>query len=305
MAPDCSRNTIGLAITTAQEVFVMYCITFTFLLLLLVPFRVQLVDNLHKLLCFNISTGIFVKIFCIWNIIIGLYWVARQCGHFQAPVLKLKRDKHELNQQSLQSVLPPIDKYLVGIQTRQTLVIDDNSSLLAPLTIEKPKQKETFQMTKQSESTADTTPEGETLVSQVMPLLGTTPSENSQIQHRNMPEDILDILGTGVYQGYIETPLQTLDGIIVNQPKCFLPLAEEAKQIGEEIRIEKINEQWAGIPRKQLLNQSFSDQLNSIQILEQLAPLQLAKEHLPGDIIDILERLGKANNIYHLTNYIT
>ena len=34
-----------------------------------------------------------------------------------------------------------------------------------------------------------------------------------------------------------------------------------------------------------------------IQILEQQAPLQLAKEHLPGDIIDILERLGKADNI--------
>ena len=49
--------------------------------------------------------------------------------------------------------------------------------------------------------------------------------------------------------------------------------------------------------REQLLNQSFTDQLNSIQILEQLAPLQLAKEHLPGDIVDILERLGKADNI--------
>ena len=95
----------------------------------------------------------------------------------------------------------------------------------------------------------------------------------------------------------MDTPLQTLDGIIINQPKCFLPLTEEAKRITEEIRIEKINEQWAGIPHKQLLNQSFNDQLNSIQILEQLAPLQLAKEHLPGDIIDILERLGKADNI--------
>ena len=31
--------------------------------------------------------------------------------------------------------------------------------------------------------------------------------------------------------------------------------------------------------------------------MEQLTPLQLAKEHLPGDIIDILERLGKADNI--------
>ena len=120
-----------------------------------------------------------------------------------------------------------------------------------------------------------------------MPLLGTTPRENTQIQHRNMPEDISDILGTRVYQRYVDTPLQTLDGIIVNQPKRFLPLAEEAKIIAEEIRIEKINEQWAGIPHGQLLNQSFNDQPNSIQILEQLALLQLAKEHLPGDIIDI------------------
>ena len=47
------------------------------------------------------------------------------------------------------------------------------------------------------------------------------------------------------------------------------------------------------------MNQSFNDQLNSIQILKQLAPLQLAKDHLPGDIIDILERLGKADNIPH------
>ena len=31
--------------------------------------------------------------------------------------------------------------------------------------------------------------------------------------------------------------------------------------------------------------------------MEQLAPLELAKEHLPGDIVDILERLGKADNI--------
>ena len=67
-----------------------------------------------------------------------------------------------MNQQPLQSALPLIDEYLVGIQTRQTLVIDDNSSLLTPLMIDKPKWKETFQMRKQPESTADKIPEGET-----------------------------------------------------------------------------------------------------------------------------------------------
>ena len=285
MALDCVFNITGPAITTAQGFFVMYCITFTFLLLCLVPFWVQMVtgcDNLHKLHYFNIFTSVFVKIFCIWNIITGLYQVAHQCGHSQAPVLKLKSDKCVLNQKPIQSA-PPIDEYITGIQIRLTLVLDDNSPLLTPLTTE--------------ESAEDITSEGETPVSQVTLLLGTTPSKNNQLQHRNTPDDISDILGTRVYQGYVETPLQTLDSIVVNQPKWFLPLVEEAKCIAEETRIEKINEQWAGIPHEQLLNQSFTDQLNSIQILEQLAPLQLAKEHLPGDIIDILERLGKAHNI--------
>ena len=82
-------------------------------------------------------------------------------------------------------------------------------------------------------------------------------------------------------------------------------LRKPKKKKLEEIRIEKINEQWAGIPCEHLLNQSFNNQLNSIQILEQLAPLQLAKEHLPGDIINILERLGKADNIpYNQLYYI-
>ena len=147
------------------------------------------------------------------------------------------------------------------------------------------------------ESTTEVTSAGDTLVSQVTPLLGITPRENTQLQSRNTPEDIADILGTRAFQRYVDMPLQTIDGIIMNQPKWFLPLAKESKRIAEEIRIEKINEQWAGIPQEQLLNQSFNDQLNSIQILEQLTPLQLAREHLPGDIVDILERLSKADNI--------
>ena len=104
-------------------------------------------------------------------------------------------------------------------------------------------------------------------------------------------------MGTNAFQGYVNTPLQTLDSIVVNQPKRFLLLAEEAKHLVEEIHIEKLNEQLAGIPHENLLNQSFRDQLNSLQILEQLALLELAKQHLPADIIDILVHLGKADNI--------
>ena len=297
MALDCACNTTGPAFIKTQEFFITYFITFVFFVLCVVPVRVQIADILRKLLCFNIFTGIFGKILCVGNITLRLYQVARECRHSQAPEPKLHKEEHEQAQQPLQTVLPLKDKYLVETQTRQTVVIEDNSSPLTPLTIDEPEWKETLKMKKQPESTTDTILEGETLVSQVAPLLGTTPSENTQIQHQNMPEDISDILGTRVYKRYVDTPLQTLDGIIVNQPKHFLLLTEEAKRIAKEIRIEKINEQWAGIPHEQLQNQSFNDQPHSIQILEQLAPLQLAKEHLPGDIIDILERLGKADNI--------
>ena len=47
---------------------------------------------------------------------------------------------------------------------------------------------------------------------------------------------------------------------------------------------------------EQLLNSSFTEQLNSIQTLQQIAPLQAVKEHLPKDIKTISERLGKVDN---------
>ena len=183
MAPDCGLNITGLAINTVQGFFVTYCITLTFLLMCLVPFQVQLVtscDKLCKLHFFNIFTSVFVKIFCVWNIITGLYWIAHQCGHFQAPIPKLKRDKHELNQKPIQSA-PPIDEYTTGFQIRPTLVLDDNSPLLPPLMTEESTPKAVFQPTKQLKSAEDKTSKGETPVSQVTPLLGTTPSKNSQL----------------------------------------------------------------------------------------------------------------------------
>ena len=178
-------------------------------------------------------------------------------------------------------------------------MIIHNDSLPAPSVATQPERKEILTAPIRQETATQATSAVDTNISQVTPLLGTTLRENTQLQNTNTQEDFEEILGTRVFQRYVEMPIQILDGIIVNQPKRFLPLAQEARKITEEIRIKKINEQWAGILWEQLLNQSFNDQLNSIQILEQLAPLQLTKDHLPGDIIDILERLGKADNIPH------
>ena len=94
---------------------------------------------------------------------------------------------------------------------------------------------------------------------------------------------------------YVKTPIETLDRIYGNQPKRFLPLAKEVKKLAEEFWKEQVASQWAGIPPKKLLQQSFLEQLNSLQSLDQLAPLTTAKEHLPKDII--IGTSGKADNI--------
>ena len=236
MAPDCTYNITGLAINTVQGFFVTYCITFTFLLLCLVPFWVQSVtgcDNLHKLHFSKFFTGVFMKILCVLNIAIGLYRVACQCRQFQAPVPKSKRNKQELNQKPTQTA-PLTDEYTTEFQIRLTLVLDEYSPLLAPLMTEE-STSTSKTVSQQPKPAEDRVSDSETSFWQVIPLLGTIPRENHQLQHRNSPDDISDVLGTRVYQGYVETPLQTLDGIVINQPKRFLPLAEEAKHLTEEI----------------------------------------------------------------------
>ena len=110
-----------------------------------------------------------MKILCVLNIATGLYRVAHQCRHFQAPMPKLKRNKHELNQKPTQSA-PLTDEYTTGFQIRPTLVLNEYSPLLAPLTTEE--VKPVFQPPKPTE---DKTSDSETPIRQVTPLLGTTP----------------------------------------------------------------------------------------------------------------------------------
>ena len=82
----------------------------------------------------------------------------------------------------------------------------------------------------------------------------------------------------------------------MNQPSHFLPLVQEAQRLAQKIKQEEEASQWSGISVEQLLNISFTEQLNSIQSLQQIAPLHAVKEYLPKDIITILERLGKVDN---------
>ena len=136
-----------------------------------------------------------------------------------------------------------------------------------------------------------------TLPTQIVePVLGFMPAEiqRAEAEPKLMIEQFLRLESC---KKYVQTPIQTLISIHVHQPCWFLPLAKEAKKLAEALKKEQDALQWAGIPHENLLQESFVEQLNCLQTLEQLAPLQAAKEHLPQDIINILELLEKADNI--------
>ena len=93
---------------------------------------------------------------------------------------KSTRDNQELNQRPIQ-MAPLTDEYTTGFQIKLTLVLDDNSPLLAPLMTEESTPKAVFQPPKLPKPTEDKASDSETPVSQVTPLLGTTPRENRQL----------------------------------------------------------------------------------------------------------------------------
>ena len=103
----------------------------------------------------------------------------------------------------------------------------------------------------------------------IEPVLGFTPAEIHQVraEPKLTAQQLLEIESC---QEYVKTLLPTLDGIYVNQPKWFLPLAKEAKKLAEEFRKEQVASQWAGIPHEKLLQESFVEQLNSLQIFPKI-----------------------------------
>ena len=141
--------------------------------------------------------------------------------------------------QQLVQTSPPLDECVFASVTRPILVCHtEESPLLASLTsqeIPAPQQdraSEELEIVTPQEPLTSTTEQhsiSETSIHQVKPVLGTTPVENRRLQDRNRPQDVTDILGTAAFKGYIQTPIQTLNGTYINQPKQFLPLAEEAK----------------------------------------------------------------------------
>ena len=215
---------MGPAYHNLHELFMTNLIFITFLLLCTIPIRVQVVticDRLHFYKCFNV---VLEKLYCIFQLVYGLYQVARQCHQLHVPEHQLKKSTRRLHQQLTQT-LPPLDECIPALKTRLILIrYTEPSPLLTPPTpqrIPAPQQDRAAEEPKieispePSTSIEDQHSVSDTPVRQVQPLLGTTHTENLQLQDRNQLEDIADVLGTTAFKGYVNTPLQTLDGILV------------------------------------------------------------------------------------------
>ena len=128
------------------------------------------------------------------------------------------------------------------------------------------------------------------------PVLGFTLAEihRAQAEPKLTVQQLLEIESC---QEYVKTPLQTLDGIYVNQPKRFLPLAKEAKKLAEEFRKEQVASQLAGIPHEKLLQESFVEQLNPFKSWINWHLLRQPRSICPKILLISWNFLGKADNI--------
>ena len=108
MAPDYSVNTKGPAIEATWE----FIITYTCIVLFVIPFKTYFIHILRNLGQLYILIGIFLQPLCIGHNIIGLYQVACEVQQFQAPAPKTQEKKLKKHQIQSLSVLPPQDVYL-------------------------------------------------------------------------------------------------------------------------------------------------------------------------------------------------
>ena len=111
-----------------------------------------------------------------------------------------------------------------------------------------------------------------TCTQSVQPALGFTLAKVCRAEE-NPTLMVPQLLESKPCREYTNTPLKTLDSLYVTQPKRFLPLAQEALKLAKELRKQEIASQWAGLPPEKLLQESFLDQLDALQALNQLSPI--------------------------------
>ena len=187
MAPDHTFNYTGPAHHNFHGSFVTHFIFTAFLLLFMIPIRVQVVTICDRLHFYRWFSVLFKKLYRILQAVWGLYRLAQECHRLQKPACRLQKTALRLSQQLAQTS-PPLDEHVFALTTRPILIHQtEESPLLASLTsqeIPAPQQdrasaeSEILTPQEPSKSTTEQYSISETPVHQVEPVLGMTPTEN-------------------------------------------------------------------------------------------------------------------------------
>ena len=126
---DYTFNHTGLAHYNSDGSFVTHLTFVAFLLLFMIPIRVQVVticDRLHFHRWFSVLFKTFHHIF---QVVWVLYWLAWECCQLQKPVYQLQKTTLRSSQQLVQTS-PPLDERVFASMTRHILIHEPEESPL-------------------------------------------------------------------------------------------------------------------------------------------------------------------------------
>ena len=130
MALDYTFNHTGPAHHNFNGSFVTHFIFATFLLLFMIPIRVQVITIYDRLHFHRRIRVLFKNFHCIFQVVLGQYWLAQECCRLQKPALRTNQDFVQTS--------PPPDKLLFALTTRPILVCQpEESPLITSLSSQK------------------------------------------------------------------------------------------------------------------------------------------------------------------------
>ena len=130
MGLDYNFNHTGLAHHNFDRSIITHFIFTTFLLLFTIPIHVQVVTICNRLHFHRWIHALFKNFHHIFQVVLGLYWLAQECHRLQATTLRTNQDFVQTS--------PPLDEISFAVTTRSILVRQPEES---PLTIPQTSRK--------------------------------------------------------------------------------------------------------------------------------------------------------------------
>ena len=153
----------------------------------MIPIQVEVVTIYNRLHFYRWFRILFEHFHRIFQAVVGLYWLAKECCRLQKPACQLQKTALRPCQQLVQTS-PSLDEHVFASTTRPILICQPEESplltslssqeILAPQQDRASAESELLTPQEPLTSTTDQHSISETPVYQVEPVLGMTPSEN-------------------------------------------------------------------------------------------------------------------------------